>query len=392
MADEIPGRRALLPLTLALLLVAGPGGATAALEGGCRPAGQPAATLLFPYFEVDLASFRGPATLIDIVNRDTEGPVLAHVTLWTDWAVPTGGFDVFLGPGDVLPISLRDLLTTGQAPETGPGASAFPGCPDTLGGAFAAPSMLERAHTGRATSGVCLGSARPDPDRAVGFVTVDVVRRCGAPTDPASPGYFAGEDSKAGTANLLWGNYYLVEPLENFAQGATAVHVVADPAAFEPGDTTFYGPWIGSSAADGRAPLPSEWRARYLELGRNGESELLVWRAPVDPRGSGVACGTAPGWVPLGEEAIVGWDEEGVSHTLPGIERPVDSLFPRAVQRVRTGEGILPPGPAGWFELDLDLPDGTSNQAWVAWRTRVAGRFSVGQSGVALNDLCAPEP
>ncbi len=47
----------------------------------------PAATLLFPYFEVDLQNPDSRTTLVAITNRDEE-PALVNVVLWTDWAVP----------------------------------------------------------------------------------------------------------------------------------------------------------------------------------------------------------------------------------------------------------------------------------------------------------------
>ena len=43
----------------------------------------PAATLLLPYFEVDLANPDGVTTLFS-VNNASAAPQLAHVTFWTD--------------------------------------------------------------------------------------------------------------------------------------------------------------------------------------------------------------------------------------------------------------------------------------------------------------------
>ena len=63
----------------------------------------PAATILVPYFEVDLGNAgksKFERTKITLVNTD-EAPVIAHVVLWTDLSVPTLNFDIFLTGYDV---------------------------------------------------------------------------------------------------------------------------------------------------------------------------------------------------------------------------------------------------------------------------------------------------
>ena len=91
------------------------------LEGNCRVANQPAATLLIPYFEVDLADPAGQTTLLSVNNASSKS-ALARVVLWTDWGVPTLAFDVYLTGYDVQTINVRDLFT-GNLPATGPDAS-----------------------------------------------------------------------------------------------------------------------------------------------------------------------------------------------------------------------------------------------------------------------------
>src|SRR5689334_9397719 len=76
----------------------------------------PAATLLLPYFEVDLASTTGVNTLFSINNASATAAV-AHVTLWTDQSIPTLDFDVYLTGYDVQTISVRDLFN-GNLPRT----------------------------------------------------------------------------------------------------------------------------------------------------------------------------------------------------------------------------------------------------------------------------------
>src|SRR6187549_255511 len=69
----------------------------------------PAATLLLPYFEVDLANENGVNTLFSINNASATA-ILAHVVLWTDLSVPTFDFNIYLTGYDVQTISIRDIF------------------------------------------------------------------------------------------------------------------------------------------------------------------------------------------------------------------------------------------------------------------------------------------
>src|SRR5215218_4135209 len=91
------------------------------LEGNCRLADQPAATMLIPYFEVDLADPAGQTTLFSVNNASAKS-TLARVVLWTNWGVPSLAFDVYLTGYDVQTINLRDLFA-GTLPQTGPDTS-----------------------------------------------------------------------------------------------------------------------------------------------------------------------------------------------------------------------------------------------------------------------------
>ena len=82
----------------------------------------PAATLLLPYFEVDLDNADGITTLFS-VNNASAAPALAHVTIWTDLSVPILDFDVYLTGYDVQSFNLRDILVDGTLPVTGPDVS-----------------------------------------------------------------------------------------------------------------------------------------------------------------------------------------------------------------------------------------------------------------------------
>lgn len=78
-------------LAAALLLCAAP---LAAQSGTCDIATTPAATLLLPYFEVDVGH-APPArtTVVSIVNVSPR-PAIARVTLWTDFGDPLLAFNV----------------------------------------------------------------------------------------------------------------------------------------------------------------------------------------------------------------------------------------------------------------------------------------------------------
>src|SRR5262245_54961643 len=67
----------------------------------------PAATLLVPYFEVDLVNANGITTLFSI-NNATSTAAVAHVTFWTDQSIPSLDFDVYLTGYDVQTINVRD--------------------------------------------------------------------------------------------------------------------------------------------------------------------------------------------------------------------------------------------------------------------------------------------
>jgi hypothetical protein len=96
---------------LLLCALAPPAGAvTCALDD------VPAATLLLPYFEVDLDNPLGRTTLFSI-NNASASAVLTNVTLWTDLGIPALYFQVYLTGYDVQTINLRDLFA-GVLPRT----------------------------------------------------------------------------------------------------------------------------------------------------------------------------------------------------------------------------------------------------------------------------------
>src|SRR6202035_3933778 len=109
---SIMNRVALTLLAAGLLGLAIPAGAVI-----CTIDDVPAATLLLPYFEVDLANPNGVTTLFSVDNA-AAAAVLAHVVIWSDLSVPVLDFNIYLTGYDVQQINLRDLIVNGLIPQT----------------------------------------------------------------------------------------------------------------------------------------------------------------------------------------------------------------------------------------------------------------------------------
>jgi hypothetical protein len=428
-------------ICFALVALLGLGGQ--AIAEICTVDDVPAATLLLPYFEVDPTSTDGVTTLFEI-NNASAAAAIAHVVVWSDLSVPALDFNVYLTGYDVVPINMRDVLN-GILPNTAPadldpadtispqGAlsdddGGFAGCsdqlpPDPLPASFV--NHLQSSLTGEASAlfgGNCFGRQLGD-DLLRGYVTVDVVDSCSLQF-PGSPGYFgAGGTGTALNDNILWGNYYYVEPGNAFAQGETLVHVEADalnPETAVPGEYTFYGRYTAPvwSAADNREPLATNFAARYLTDPGSGfdGSDLIVWRdshvnqgqfnCTATLRDPGPANAQLASWFPLGQEEIVIFDEQEqieipdqfpVSPVPPG--GPQIAPFPAEAQRVSVGSAELPtPFLNGWMYLNLnhgapgmaggppENPDAA--QAWVSTIIRNEGVYSVGYNAIQLDSAC----
>jgi hypothetical protein len=399
-----------------LLAVSAPVAARAEL---CSADAVPAATLLLPYFEVDVANSSGKTTLFSVNNAVAEA-TLAHVTLWTDYALPTLNFDVYLTGYDVQTFNLRDLLA-GILPQTAiasqdptdtispQGAlsqdSNFPGCPIVNVLPPVLGDSLIRAHQGLESPnyGGCVAFPHTD-GLARGYVTIDVVSRCSV-LDPTDAEYFAGV---AAPDNRLWGTYFYLDPAGNSAQQENLVHieacnptVIGTPppgscgAGFGPDDETFYGRYL-SAAQDQREPLPTTFAAAYVTGGTfSGGTRLVVWRDPSEISTTTGVCGSQrPSWFPLTELAL-SFDEAENAATVcdgPGFDPPSLGCFPLASQKLTIGQGVIPgsdklnflAGDFGWLHLDFN------QQAWLTAVLTADERFSVASDAVALDRGCNP--
>jgi hypothetical protein len=206
----------LLPV-LAVLLFAG-----AALPAGAAKA--PSSDLLLPWFEVHFSAQR--TTLFALGNAADEA-VDARIAIHTNWGIPVVERTLRLQAGEVKTVNLRDWLVAGNVP-----------APFLRGAAL---RHVQAALTGQPSPKDDLfysTQADPfDPDLAVGYVTMRV----------------------KGTPRLkaLWGDYFWVDPEQDFAEGELLVDI--DRSA-DCGD------------------LCDAHRMRFIEGGGfDGGTKLVVW-------------------------------------------------------------------------------------------------------------------
>ena len=401
----------------------------------CALDNVPAATLLLPYFEV--SPVQGGVTTLFSLNNSSADAALTHVTLWTDWSLPTVDFDVYLTGYDVVTVNLYDLIWLGNIPITaddnsdpdddispqGPVSQdvTFPGCfsifpffvnPVIRGGNL---ERVQDGHTGNPVStlgaNACLGHPHGD-GLARGYITIDNVNGCST-LFADDPGYFIdGGLGIASDENQLWGDYFIVDPANNFAFGDALVHIEADPlfnALSTPTGYTFYGRYTAPSGFDNREPLGTAWAVRYLQGGGfDGGTDLIVWRDSTEGTvAPSYACNAAPPWYPLNETQVVAFDEEENPTVIcfePGggvispPENPEDPLcFPLETGRYHVGdEGLTPPANFGWMYLNLNhvFPGGELTfpyaQSYVTRAHNASGRFQVGLQAVEMAHACDP--
>ena len=440
----------------------------------------PAATLLLPYFEVNLGAADGITTLFS-VNNASAGAAIAHITVWTDQSIPTLDFDVYLTGYDVQTINVRDIFNGNlpvtadrgadtidgldddspspppgntQAANVNPFTGPFtPGVPTEFdfggtSGPCVAPytnpvldnfrvTQLRLAHTGQFASayGGCLGFDYGD-NIVRGYITVDSVTQCNL-LFPSSAGYFSG--GIADNRNVLWGDYFYVEPGDNFAQGETLVHVESCRGAqftafptydgvgngagfcpFTPGEYTFYGRYAAVAGQDQREPLATTFATRFVNGGQfDGGTDLIIWRdAKTIPTGTSGPYNCAnfdgpPAWFPLNQTDVVAFDEQenpqDLCFTGDIVSPPfggAETCFPLEAMRVSllggnvAGSDPTPQADFGWMYLNLNsaisgvtYPANNPSimQNWVTTLMKAEGRFAVGFDAIKLDSACEPD-
>jgi hypothetical protein len=400
----------------------------------CTIDAVPAATLLLPYFEVDLSNPNGLTTLFS-VNNASATAVLVHVVIWSDLSVPVLDFDVYLTGYDVQSVNLRDIIVNGNLPQT---ASAgqdptdtispkgplsqdinFASCTNSLPPPVTLPAIyishMENALTGLPSAllgGNCAGQAIGD-NVARGYITMDTVDQCST-FFPGDTGYFAaGGTGVATNQNVIWGDWFIVNSVENFAEGGDLVHIEADatnPATSTAGRYTFYGRYDGWDAADNREPLATTFATRFLDGGPfSGGTSFLVWRDSKVNQGAFTCPATdrvRPVWYPLGQEGIVIFNEQElpvIPASTPVSPQPPSAQltpFPAETQRTVVGGATLTvPYDFGWMYLDLNATvaaaganppiDPAAAQAWVVATMASNGHYAVGIDAIRLDSACA---
>lgn len=389
-----------LALFSLLVAVAVPPSQAGPLTDTCLVDKMPSATLLFPYFEVDLDDPNGRTTLVSINNASVD-PALAKVVVWTDCHLPVFSFDVFLSGNDVTTINLQNVLANGNLVSTSldtAGQAVFPSCtspisnPPLQGDALA---DLQAKLTGQpsTTDGLCYGSERPESRIAIGFLTVDTLNDCSSTLRfPDEEGYFvAGGNGLASNDNVLWGDFYLIDPSENYAQGFEAVGVVADPDRFAGNNIrSFY--QVTDDERDDRVPLSSKLRSRFLNGGAfDGSTQFIIWTQR-SPELAAFTCGVAQGSCPEASQLRLDMkffnEDAEESANLRFI--PPAFLGKYDVQDFNAGADF------GFLSLDsqgpniLVGPPGTfeQRQAWMLQTSSARDRFSVGMAATRLDDLC----
>jgi hypothetical protein len=391
----------------------------------------PAATLLLPYFEVDLDNVTGVTTLFS-VNNASATAVLAHVVVWSDMGVPVFGYNIYLTGYDVQTINIRDVLTgtvsrtasAGQDPGdqiTPHGLISqdinFASCSGILPPPSASPTYpayLRAALTGGPSSfhqGKCVGRNLGTSGIARGYVTVDTVNNCTL-RFPGDIGYFGnGGTGDATNQNVLWGDYFYIDLTQDLGYGDALVHIPAsatNPETSVSGQYTFYGRYVNWTAVDNRMPLATNFALRFVapkdfktpaKARRRSvmpsSTDLLVWRDS-KVMGQPFTCGTTPAWYPLGYEQIRAINEQEQAE-VPSL---ATSPFPAATQRVTVASSALPVTAfSGWLFLDLNTTvsgspnppeDPAAAQAWVTVLQRVqqgpnGGRYDVGYRAIRLD-------
>ncbi|HEV7238041.1 MAG TPA: hypothetical protein VGQ36_02295 [Thermoanaerobaculia bacterium] len=422
--------KTLLPSLLTLSLTLTATGATTRNDDSCDIAPLPAATLLLPYFEVDLDDPNGTTTLFTITNVSPRDQI-AHVTLWTDRAFPVIGFNIYLTGYDVQSINLFDVIARGHiAPERGTGTQiqkrgrySDPNTTLDLSSCDRLPGAIDNVYVTHMTEAFTngrippLGNVIPGcenignvHENAVGYATIDVVRICSTKI---------GNETEYWRDEVLWdnvlaGDYQQVTRASRFAEGGPLVHIRAvpeggtsqqrrdNPAAYDAGfERTFYSRYQSASTPklDGRQPLPSTFAARWISGGSgNFQTFFKVWRE--GKTGANATCAAHTPEKDLHAREVVMFDEQ--ENAVTGLPQctctfePAPYIFPptslTSVADIDRYPQHMNGAVSGWAYLNLHTPgqDEYATQAWVISSMRAEGQFSVDMDVTALGNGCSP--
>jgi hypothetical protein len=392
----------------------------AAIENAtsCDLSVTPAATLLLPYFEVDIQGAVNDATntIFAVINTSKTSQI-ARVTLWTDGGYPAMWFNLFLTGYDVQAVSMYDVLARGAMPVT---SSATPMGPKSAGnarltnlescaspGGTLDPASLQAVQA-MLTTGVRAGSTcriGAEHAHATGYVTIDLVSSC-SNVSPLDASYYSNVIL---FDNVLTGDYERVTPERtkgNFAGGSPLVHIKAVPEGGTSSSFitdlpyTFYDRFTGISSrrADRRQPLPSAFAARFIQ-GGTGQffTDYMVWRESSTAPSSMLSGTCSVSAMSMPVSSAVRFDEnENVTVGISG-----QTTLPAAAL-VSTTSATFPPMAgatlSGWMMLNLDnrslisaAGNSRPSQNWVVVHLSAEGRYGVDYDATALSNGCTAQ-
>lgn len=380
-------------------------------DASCDIKVGPAATLLLPYFEVDLQN--GDQTTLFTITNVSRYSQIAHVTLWTDWGFPVLTFNIFLAGYDVQSINVRDILVSGLVASqvgTGPTTAKSPlgtfTSPANGGPGYANPNFktpidcdllpgvipptaiaaVRQALTA-GTAANCTRAVGGVHPNAIGYATIDVVASCTTRL-PSDPLYYTTDLL---FDNVLIGDYQQIGPKPSGtasasfdAGGNPMVHIRAVPEGGFAGSNfatdlpyTFYDRYTPAAnrLQDRRQPLPSTFAARFIQGGVSAfATNYTIWR---EGYGDGSCSSSLPlnSQLPISE--MVRFDErDNPSGTPPCLILCVPSgpVLP-VTSSSSTASGVYPQlataDVAGWMYLNLN--NGGSPGYSVTSRSVVSG-------------------
>jgi hypothetical protein len=409
-------------------------------DDSCDITVAPAATLLLPFFDVDLTKppGTGDTTLFTITNT-ASAPQIAHVTIWTDWAYPLLTFNLFLTGYDVQAVNLYDVLVGGVVAPGGqitrPGTFAGPGSqpgldesnPNLYGGTAGScprpalePELVAALQSALRFGLYNVGSTKCGFQRIGGthtnmrgYVTIDVVANC-SDLLPTNPAYYS---TQILFDNVLIGDYQQLRSsdptLGSFAHAMPMVHIRAVPEGGPPGFVppgttnlpyTFYDRYTPSAnrRMDRRIPLPSTFAVRWIEQdNRTLSTWLQIWREGLTT-GAQTNCSGAVKNLQIPAAGSIRFDERENSFKNEGslrcgatchLEFPT---FPAAALVNLDNGSSFPAHPgstdvAGWLYLDLNSqssPGSRPSQNWVTALMVAQGRYAAEFDAAQLGNGC----
>jgi hypothetical protein len=381
----------------------GTGPTTTNNDDSCDISTAPAATLLLPYFEVDINAPQTTAqtTLFTITNV-TQIPQIAHVTVWTDLSYPVLDFNIFLTGYDVQGINLYDVIArgfvasnagtsiddaispTGQrsldnddnnnfASSVASDCSILPGpIPNNI-----LADVRTALTTGKAPNSCGNGTVGLVHTNAIGYVTIDVASTCSVKL-PIDASYYNDPLDGILYDNVLIGDYQQINPnptTGNYAGGNPLVHIRAIPEGGPAGifvatnlPYTFYDRYTPAALRtfDRRQPLPVVFAARFIQGGTGAfNTNFKIWREGVTT--GATACTSTAYTVNNGSAMVVRDIVRFDEHENPTINATQVRVSPVSTTTVvlpetsstSTTSGNFPPlstsgDVGGWMYLNLN--------------------------------------